>query len=158
MEALSAFRLVLPKNLQNVLCMPAVVLLWFPDLHVVQYWAREVFFLFHQMQVCSLSTGALIISLVNYPQVQGLKKLVVHKDNKKTTIFVHYFFQTSEKVFFLPVATSQMAPVIVGRVGNYFSSWFRFLKRVFPKPEISNEMYWLTLLSEKIQFFFHIHF
>lgn len=49
------------------------------------------------------------------PQVQDLKKLVFHKDDEKPQ-YLYFFFQSSEKVFFLPVATSQMAPVIVRRV------------------------------------------
>lgn len=64
-EVLNASRLMLPKNLKNILCMPAVVLLWSPNLHMVHYSTREFFFLFHRMQVCNHSVRALILSHVN---------------------------------------------------------------------------------------------
>lgn len=87
-----------------------------PYLHTVHYSTREVFFLFPQTQVHSHSMRALIIVHVNYQQGPRSEKISFSERQWKTTVFVLFFFQSSEKAFFLPVATSQMAPVTVGRI------------------------------------------
>jgi hypothetical protein len=85
------------------------------------------------MQVYSQSMGVLIISHVNFPPGPSFeKKPVFHKDNIKHDICTLLFFSLL-KLFFLPVAASQMAPVTVERVGNYFSSLCRFTEKKFSK-------------------------